>query len=148
MRKTVSVILFAAGLLTAGVASAQSRDYEPGPVWRAVYYRIIPGQEAIFWKDLREHAKPMMELAKQDGIQIDYKVFTNPYKEKPEDWDVLLMLGYPNFAALDTLEAKADGLYLKHFGSSEKVAEAVKRRNASREVLAVRIVREAILGGQ
>ena len=145
MKKLLLVTMCVATLLIAKAAFAQTPDYEPGPVWRLVYYRLNPGQEAVFWKDVRENLKPMSALAKKEGIQMDYKIFRNPLKDHPGDWDVLLMLAYPNYAALDQLEAKADSLYLKHFGSQDKVAEAVKKRNDSREVVAVRLVREALL---
>jgi len=142
MRKALSRTLFVAALLFAHVGFAQEAVYDNGPVWRMVYYRINPGQEQVFWNDIHENFKPMSEQAKKTGVFLDYKMFLNPYKDDPEDWDVLLMLAYPNYAALDQLEAKAAVVYQKQHGSEDAIAAAVKKRNASREVVAVRLVRE------
>lgn len=110
-----------------------------------IYYRINPGQEQVFWNDIHENFKPMSGQAKKDGVFIDYSMFLNPFKERADDWDVLLTIAYPNYAALDQLEAKAAVLYRKQHGSEDAVAAAVKKRNAPREVIAVRLVREISL---
>ncbi|MBA3355566.1 MAG: hypothetical protein H0U18_06425, partial [Pyrinomonadaceae bacterium] len=97
------------------------------------------------WKDFRENAKPIFELWKKEGIVTDYKIFQNPLKDRPDDWDVMLSIGYPNYAALDMLEAKVGAIYNKHYGSPEATAAAVKKRADSREVIAIRLVREVSL---
>ena len=58
---------------------------------------------------------------------------------------LVLALGYPNYAALDQLEAKWASWYVKYYGSQAKVSEGVKERDGSREVVAVRLVREVKL---
>ncbi len=146
MRKALVGMLFVATLLVAvNAAFAQNPNYEAGTVWRMVYYRIKPGQEDAFWKDFREASKVVVEQAKKEGVMTDYKIFLNPLKDRPDDWDVMLSIGYPNYAALDMLEAKVGAIYNKHYGSPEATAAAVKKRADSREVITIRLVREVSL---
>lgn len=73
------------------------------------------------------------------------KIFQNPLKDRPADWDVLLTIALPNYAMLDQLEAKAAALYSKHYGSPEASAAAGKKRGELREVISMRLVREVSL---
>jgi hypothetical protein len=117
-----------------------------------VYYKIKPGQEAEFWKNIREHAVPIFEEAKKQGFFVDVKTFVNQGKEHPGDWEVIsgdwevmLAFAHPSLAALDELGEKAAAIYLKHFGSPEAVAENEKKKDEMFEVVAVRFIREVFL---
>ncbi len=146
MKRTCKgALLLALMLIVANTVSAQNPYREDGPVWRMIYFRIKPGQDAAFWKDFHETARPVFEMAKKEGFFLDYKVFANPFKSGPDDWDVLLGLELPNYAMLDQLEARAAALYLKHFGSAEAAAASQKKRDEYREVLSIRLVREVML---
>ena len=145
MKKVLSVVLFAATMLTAGAATAQSPNYNSGPVWRVVYYSIKPGQGDAFWKDIRDHFHPVYEEFKKAGLISDYKFFTNPVSDHPNDWDVALAILYPNWAALDELDAKGTTIATKHYGSREAMIEAGKRRSELRDVVANHLAREVIL---
>ncbi len=145
MKKVLSVVLFAATLLTAGAATAQSPNYNSGPVWRVVYYSIKPGQGDAFWKDIRDHFRPIYDEFKKAGLISDYKFFTNPVSDHPNDWDVALAILYPNWAALDELDAKGATIATKHYGSREAMIEAGKRRTELREVVANHLAREVML---
>ena len=145
MKKAISLFLFLAALLTASAASAQSPNYNNGPVWRVTYYSIKPGQGDAFWKDIREHFKPIYDEFKQAGYISDYKFWTNPVIDHPNDWDVALAILYPNWAAIDDLDAKAATIAAKHYGSRDAMIEAGKRRSELREVIASHLAREVML---
>jgi hypothetical protein len=145
VKKVLCLFLFAAALLTASAASAQSPNYDPGPVWRVTYYSIKPGQGDAFWKDLRENFKPIYDEFKKEGLITDYKFWTNPVTDHPDDWDVALGVLYPNWAALDGLDAKGMTVVAKHYGSRDAALEAAKMRNALREVVASHLAREVML---
>lgn len=145
MKKAISLILFVAALLTASAASAQSPNYNTGPVWRVTYYSIKPGQGDAFWKDIRENFKPIYDEFKQAGYITDYKFWTNAVADHPNDWDVALAILYPNWAAMDELDAKGATIAAKHYGSREAMIESGKRRAELREVIASRLAREVTL---
>jgi hypothetical protein len=145
VKKVLCLFLFAAALLTASAASAQSPNYDPGPVWRVTYYSIKPGQGDAFWKDIREHFRPIYDEFKKEGLISDYKFFTNPVTDHPNDWDVALAILYPNWAALDGLDAKGMSVIAKHYGSRDAAIEAGKMRAGLRDVVASHLAREVML---
>jgi len=142
MRRAFSTLLFAATLLMASVSLAQNPNYDVGPVWRVTYYSVKPGEADAFWKDFREHIKPLYDEYKKAGLIVEYKAFVNPVIDHPHDWDVAIGLLYPNYAALDQLDAKGASVVVKHYGSREAAFEAAKKRAELREVVASHLARE------
>ena len=144
MRKALLTTLLAATLLAAFPAFAQSPNFDPGPVWRVTYYHIKSGQADAFWKDFRDHTKPIFEEFKKAGYISDYKLFTNPVTDHPGDWNVAISISYPNYAALDQLAAKAATIVNKHFGSREAALASAKQQDDIREVIASHLAREVM----
>jgi len=142
MRRSLWAILFVVTLLTALPAKAQNPNYDVGPVWRVTYYHIKPGQGEAFWKDFRENLKPVYDEVKKEGMITDYKVWTNFTTDSPNDWDVAVGLMFPNWAALDQIDAKAATISAKHYGSREAMLDAAKKRNDIREVVMSKVARE------
>ena len=142
MSKVLRATLFVAMLLTAVPAFAQNPNYEVGPVWRVTYYYVKPGQSDAFWKDFREHVKPVLVDIKKEGWINDYKTYLNDTTDHPGDWNVALAILYPNYAAFDQLDAKAATVAAKHYGSREAMLEAGKKRSELREVIASHLARE------
>src|SRR5262249_19242530 len=134
MSKVLRATLFVAMLLTAVPALAQNPNYEVGPVWRVTYYYVKPGQGDAFWKDFREHVKPVLEALKKEGWVSDYRTFLNDTTDRPGDWNVALAVFYPNYAALDQLDTKAATVAAKHYGSREAMLEAGRKRAELRDV--------------
>jgi hypothetical protein len=142
MRKVLWASLFVVTLLTALPCWAQNPNYDVGPVWRVTYYHIKPGQGEAFWKDFRENLKPVYDAVKKEGWITDYKVWGNVTTDSPGDWDVAVGLMYPNWAALDQLDAKAATVSAKHYGSREAMLEAGRKRNDFREVVMSKLAHE------
>jgi hypothetical protein len=142
MRKILWASLFVMTLLTAIPSLAQNPNYDVGPVWRVTYYHIKPGQGEAFWKDFRENLKPVYDAVKKEGWITDYKVWGNVTTDNPGDWDVAVGLMYPNWAALDQLDAKAATVSAKHYGSREAMLEAGRKRNDFREVVMSKLAHE------
>ena len=144
MRRAVCATLFLIALFAAVPGFAQNPNYDVGPVWRVVYYRLKPGQGEAFWKDFRENLKPSYAALKKEGILSDYKVWTNVTTDSPGDWDVALALLFPNWAALDQGDARAATILAKQYGSREAMIEAGKKRNDLREVVASKLAHEVM----
>jgi len=142
MRKVLWSTLFVVMLLSALPSYAQSPNYDVGPVWRVTYYHIKPGQGEAFWKDFRENLKPVYDAVKKEGMLTDYKVWTNVTTDHPDDWDIAVGLLFPNWAALDQLDAKAATISTKHYGSRDAMLDAAKKRNEIREVVASKLAHE------
>jgi hypothetical protein len=113
-----------------------------GPVWRVSYFSIKTGQGDAFWKDFRENIKPVYDEFKKAGLITDYKLFLNPVTDHPHDWDVAIGIMYPNWAALDQLDAKGASIATKHYGSRDAMIEAGKKRADLRELVSSHLARE------
>jgi hypothetical protein len=144
MKRVLWATLFVATLLTAVPAHAQNPNYDPGPVWRVTYYHIKPGQGDAFWKDFRENLKPVYEAFKKEGLLSDYKVWTNPEIDHPDDWDVAVGILFANYATLDQLDVKGATISAQHYGSRDAMLEAGKKRADIREVTASKLAREVM----
>ena len=144
MRKVLWATLFVVMLLSALPSYAQSPNYDVGPVWRVTYFHIKPGQGDAFWKDIRENMKPLFEEYKKAGLITDYKAWTNLTVDGPNDWDVAVGILFPNYAALDQVDAKAATISTKHYGSREAMLDAAKKRSEIREVVMSKLAREVM----
>lgn len=121
----------------------------PGPVWRITYYRIKPGKGAEFTKDVRENAKPIGDEAKKQGLILDYKWFTKPTNDGPNDWDRALVIVFRNYAdALDfnaERGQKLNEITLKHYGTAEARTKHDDGQRDLRDVVSSHLVRELIV---
>jgi hypothetical protein len=142
MKRILRAFVLLALLLSAMPAFAQNPNYDVGPVWRVTYYHLKPGMGDAFWKDFREHIKPVLDEDKKQGLISDYKAFNNATTNGPSDWDVALAILYANWAAIDQLDAKGASIVVKHYGSREAAFEAGKRRAEIREVVGSHLARE------
>jgi len=142
MKRILPALVLLVLLLGAMPAFAQSPNYDVGPVWRVTYYHLKPGMGDTFWKDFREHIKPVLDEDKKQGLISDYKAFNNATNNGPNDWDVALAVLYPNWAAIDQLDAKGASIVVKHYGSREAAFEAGKKRAEIREVVGSHLARE------
>ena len=142
MRRLLPVIFAFALLIGVAATFAQNPNYDVGPVWRVTNFKIKPGMGDAFWKDFRDHVKPILDEETKQGLITDYKTFTNVTFNQPNDWDVARAVLYPNWAALDQVDAKVASIAVKHFGSREALAEASRKRAEIAEVVASHLVRE------
>jgi hypothetical protein len=62
-------------------------------------------------------------------IIVDYKFFTNPVAQNPNDWSVAIAIEYKSWATLDEMGERAATIAEKHYGSRQAMADAAKKRN-------------------
>ena len=56
-----------------------------------------------------------MEAAKKEGLVLSYKILAGA-SANPDDWDILLLAEYENFAAFDDMDDKFEILIEKIMG--------------------------------
>jgi L-rhamnose mutarotase len=139
----VPIALLVAGL--ASTAGAQDRPYTEGNVAVVSYIRIKPGMFDKYVKYLDTDYKKIMEAEKKAGVIVDYSVYTST-QEHEGDWNMVLRVIYKNMAALDNLRDRAEPLQhgVTNF-SPEQAAQASIERNAMRDAVGGRVLREIIL---
>jgi len=143
MHKPTAVAALAIALCSApALAQPGSPNTTPGTVTRIVLVHIKPGHTDQFWADVRQHQKPVFDEERRQGILTNYTVATKPTQDSPEDWNVALTLTYPNWAALDNLQARTDPITLAHYGSAANRTAAAIARLEHGSVVATFLVRD------
>jgi hypothetical protein len=91
---------------------------------------------------MRQHGKPIYDEQKKQGLLTNYTVGTKSTLDNPEDWNVVLTLTYPNWAALDTFTSRADPIALAHYGSAANRTAAGNARIDHSTTVASFLVRD------
>ena len=132
-------------LLVAPTLVAQNPNYNNGPVWRVIYVDVKPGMSDAFWTDIRQNFKPIYEEFKKQGWIVDYKFYTNPVAQHPNDWSVAIAIEYKTWGTLDEMAEKAAAISEKHYGSRQAMMDATKKRNEIAPTLSSSLAREVTL---
>lgn len=146
MRKLVLCLFSTFALLAVSAPLvAQNPHYNNGPVWRVIYVHVKPGMGDQYWNDISQNFKPIYDDFKKQGWIVDYKFYTNPVTEHPEDWDVAIAIEYKNWATLDEMSEKAASMAAKHYGSREAMTDAAKKRAEYSTTVRSSLAREVTL---
>jgi len=137
-------VFLLAVLLSAPVA-AQDRPYSEGPVVNVSYVRIKPGMFDRYMKYLDTDYKRLLEAQKKEGVVLDYGVYSSP-EQHQDDWNMVLTVTYKNMAALDNLRDRVEPIMMRTLSTTpEKAAQASIERDAMREAMGSRLLRQLIL---
>lgn len=128
-------------LLAAQSAVAQDKPYKEGTVWSISFIKVKPGMLDVYMRDLASSRKKLMEEAKKQGLIVSEKMLMGA-SAGPDDWNLVLMVEYKNWAALDGLSDKFDALSLKLVGSEEKQVQMMVKRTEVREIFGDRLLQE------
>jgi hypothetical protein len=150
-------IMIAAVAGTASVCSAQNSasaaatttsqstaPYTEGGVWQITMVKTKTGMGDDYLKALATIFKSTNDEAKKQGIIKDYKILIGDAATQ-QDYDILLMIEYPNMAALDGLREKTDPIGAKLVGSEDQQRQLAVKRLEIREILGGKTMREITL---
>ncbi len=129
------------GLLTTGSAIAQDLPYKEGSVWNVSFIKVRPGMFNTYIRDLTASRKPLMEEAKKQGLILSEKMLSGASANR-DDFNMILMVEYKNWAAYDGLAAKLDALGNKVVGSEDKRMQLNVKRTDMREILGSKNMQE------
>jgi len=97
-----------------------------------------------YLKQITGTVKPVYDEEKKQKVILDYKIL-NGEASGPQDFNILILVEYPNWAAFDNLRDKMDPLVEKIMGTEDqRRATAVKRLDI-REILGTKTMREITL---
>lgn len=130
--------------LTAPAAFADGAHFNDGPVVNVSFIRTVDGHFDDYMQWLATTWKKQEEAAKKAGLILSYRVMVaEPHNAT--DPDIILMIEYKNWAALDGLGSKLDSVSAQVEGSVEKANQAEVDRARIRTVLGSDTVQEALL---
>ena len=153
MIKTKLLAIAVLSFAITGVCWAQTNSpaktgsnapYTEGPVWVLTMIKTKTGLGDDYLKSISGTVKPVYEEEKKQKIILDYKIL-NGDASGSQDFNILIMVEYPNMAALDALRDKMDPIVEKVMGpEDQRRATAVKRLDI-REILGTKTMREITL---
>ena len=134
----------ATSTLTTKSAGGGSAPYNEGAVWALTMIKTKTGLTDEYFKQITGTVKPVYEEAKKQKIILDYKIL-NGESSDSHDFNILIMVDYPDWAAFDTLRDKMDPLLTKVMGSEEQRKDMAVKRLDIREILGTKTMREITL---
>jgi hypothetical protein len=142
---TVSVCSAQNSASAAGTATTQNTaPYTEGGVWQITMVKTKTGMADDYLKALATIFKSTNDEAKKQGIIKDYKILIGDAATQ-QDYDILLMIEYPNMAALDGLREKTDPIGAKLVGSEDQQRQLAVKRLEIREIMGGKTMREITL---
>lgn len=87
--------------VSAQTASVAMEIYEEGPVWQIMTFKAPPGRIERSLKNTSMVWRHQLDLAKEMGFMTDYKILTK-WAANPEDWNIMVIEIFPNWASYDT----------------------------------------------
>src|SRR5213592_1856816 len=135
---------FCLGQTGATSAKGSNAPGSEGPVWTLTMVKTKTGLSDEYLKQITGTVKPVYDEEKKQKIILDYKILEGDAMGA-EDFNILILVEYPNMAALDGLRDKMDPIVEKVMGSEDqRRATAVKRLDV-REILGTKTMREITL---
>jgi hypothetical protein len=148
MTRLPSALCAAAALLAlttpTAPAWADGRDWNDGPVVNSSYIRTVDGHFNEYMHWLATTYKKQQDAAKAAGLITSWRVLVTEART-PQDPDIILVVEYKNWAALDHLGGKLDQVSMKIEGSVEAADKSEVDRAKMRTILGARTSQEAIL---
>ncbi|MEP6602974.1 MAG: hypothetical protein ABJB69_03400 [Spartobacteria bacterium] len=131
---------------TASPATAKAGNvpYIEGPVWTLTMVKTKTGMDDDYLRQITGTVKPIYDDEKKQKIILDYKILMGDPHNRDEA-NIIIMVQYPNFAALDGLRDKMDPLIEKVMGNEDQQRATAVKRLDIREILATRTMREITL---
>jgi hypothetical protein len=140
VRKAVFV-LTAALALVAAPSGAQDKPYKDGTVWAISFIKVKPGMFDVYMRDVLPLRKKIDAEAMKQGLLISTHILTGNSANK-DDWDVMYLSEYKNWAAFDGMSEKYDAIAAKVIGSEEKQTQIMVKRTEVREIVGDKVMQE------
>jgi hypothetical protein len=133
-----------ASVSTRAIGRGSDAPYNEGSVWTLTMIKTKTGLADDYFKQITGTVKPVYDEEKKQKVILDYKIL-NGEASSPHDFNILILVEYPNWAAFDTLRDKMDPVIAKVMGSEEQRKEMAVKRLDIREILGTKTMREITL---
>jgi len=143
LRRVATVVLF--GVLSTGSLTVYGQDkpYTEGSVFFVTMVRVKPGMLDVYMRDVMPLRKKINEEAKKQGLILSDRVFSGSASRR-DDFDVMFLTEYKNWAAFDGIAAKYDAIESRIIGSQEQQVQLMSKRADIREILGEKAMQELI----
>jgi hypothetical protein len=128
----------------AKTTTGSTAPYNEGSVWMISMIKTKTGLADEYLKQITGTVKPVYEEAKKEKIVLSYKILSGE-SSGPHDFNIMILVEYPNWAAFDSLRDKMDPVIAKVEGSQEQQKDMAVKRLDIREILGTKTMREITL---
>ncbi len=145
--KMIKSLFVGAALIVATLATpamAQESNYKPGTVWEASRINVLPGQFENYMDYLATTWKKNQELAKAEGIVLEYHVLSTNNPRQGEA-DLVLIVEYKDYQTTAQQEAFGKKVNAMMALDNRKQATANGVRGAMRELIGSTEYQELVL---
>jgi hypothetical protein len=134
------------GMLLLGSATVygQEKPYTEGSVWSITMVRVKPGMLDVYLRDVLPLRKKIDDEAKKQGLILSDHILSGSSSGK-DDFDVMFLTEYKNWAAFDGISAKYDAIAGRIIGPEEKQVQLMTKRTEVREILGEKSMQELIM---
>jgi len=144
LRCLTTLALFAMLSIGSAVVYGQEKPYTDGSIWSITMVRVKPGMLDVYLRDVLPLRKKIDEEAKKQGLILSDHILRGSASGK-DDFDVMFLTEYKNWAAFDGITAKYDAIVGKLVGSEEKQVQLMTKRTDVREILGEKQMQELII---
>src|SRR5256885_4432142 len=92
--------------------TGSSAPYNEGSVWTLSMIKTKTGLGDEYLKQITGTVKPVYEEAKKQKIILNYKILNGEASDQ-HDFNILILVEYPNMAAFDSMREKMDPVLAK-----------------------------------
>jgi hypothetical protein len=144
LRRLIILVLFGLLSLDSAIVYGQDKPYTEGSVWLITMVRVKPGMLDVYLRDVLPLRKKIDEEAKKQGLILSDHILNGSASGR-DDFDVLFLTEYKNWAALDGISAKYDAILGKIVGSDEKQVQLMTTRAGVREIMGEKSMQELVI---
>ncbi len=101
--KMKKILLTIITVMIAFTIQAGDKPYTLGTVWEVSYIKVNDGKLEDYLKNLNSGYYPIYEEYKKKGWITSYKAISFN-RNNPDDWNLMLLTEYPNWATFDRKE--------------------------------------------
>jgi hypothetical protein len=141
IRYVTATILLCLCCTVPPAASAQERPYTFGSVWNLSLIKVKPGMFDVYMNEILPLRKKINEEAKKQGLILSSRILTGAASGR-DDWDLVILDEYKNWAAFDGLAAKFDEIQSKIIGTEEKQTQLMLKRSDVREIFGNKVMQQ------
>ena len=144
LRRFTTLVLFGVVALGSIIVYAQEKPYTEGSVWFITMVRVKPGMLDVYMREVLPLRKKINEEAKKQGLILSDHILSGGASGR-DDFDVMYLTEYKNWAAFDGITAKYDAIVGKVIGSEEKQVQLMTKRTEVREIKGEKPMQELII---
>lgn len=144
INRMLAATVLASLALLALPSVAQDKPYKEGTVWSVSFVKVKPGMFDQYLRDVGPMRKKLMDEAQKQGLILSYKMLSGSSANR-DDWDIMFMEEYKNWAAFDGLSDKFEAIEAKLIGNEDKRTQMMVKRTEVREILGDKVLQELIL---